>query len=128
MELMKLAALCAICVLPVALLRRRTPEQALLLTAAVLTAVLAKCLAEAAPLLEELRELFQRAGVETAYLSVLLRVTAAALITRFCADLCRDGGSQALASAVETAGAAASLLIALPLLEAVAALLLGYFV
>lgn len=127
MELLKLAALCAICVLPVTLLRRKTPEQALLLTIAILAVVLAECLAEAAPLLEELRGLFQRAGVETAHISVLLRTTAAALVTRFCADLCKDGGSQALASAVETAGAAASLLIALPLLKAVVTLLTGFF-
>lgn len=127
MGLLKLAALCAICVLPVTLLRRKTPEQALLLTIAILAVVLAECLAEAAPLLEELRGLFQRAGVETAHISVLLRTTAAALVTRFCADLCRDGGSQALASAVETAGTAASLLIALPVLEAVVTLLMGYF-
>ena len=127
MELLKLAALCARCVLPVTLLRRKTPEQALMLTIAILAVVLAECLAEAAPLLEELRGLFQRAGVETAHISVLLRTTAAALVTRFCADLCRDGGSQALASAVETAGAAASLLIALPLLKAVVTLLTGFF-
>ena len=127
MGLLKLAALCAICVLPVALLRRKTPEQALLLTIAILAVVLAECLAEAAPLLEELRSLFERAGVETAHISILLRTTAAALVTRFCADLCKDGGSQALASAVETAGAAASLLIALPLLKAVVTLLTGYF-
>ena len=48
-------------------------------------------------------------------------------MTRLCADLCKDGGSQALASAVELAGAAAALLIALPLLGAVTELLLGYF-
>lgn len=127
MGLLKLAALCAICVLPVTLLRRKTPEQALLLTIAILAVVLAECLAEATPLLEELRSLFERAGVETAHISILLRTTAAALVTRFCADLCKDGGSQALASAVETAGAAASLLIALPLLKAVVTLLTGYF-
>ena len=127
MELLKLAGLCVACVLPVVVLRQKTPEQALLLTIAILAVVLAECLAEAAPLLEELRGLFQRAGVETAHISVLLRTTAAALVTRFCADLCKDGGSQALASAVETAGAAASLLIALPLLKAVVTLLTGFF-
>ena len=126
MEILKLAALCAVCVLPVVLLRRKTPEQALLLTAPVLAVVLARCLTLAAPLLEELRLLFGRAGVEAAYLTVLLRTLAAALVTRLCADLCRDGGSQALASAVELAGAAASLVIALPLLEAVVELLLGW--
>ena len=127
MELLRLAGLCAACLTPVVLLRKKTPEQALLLTAAVLAVVLARCLAVAAPLVEEVRALFNRAGVEGVYVSVLLRTVAAALVTRFCADLCRDGGSQALATAVETAGAVAALVIALPLLRAVVDLLLGYF-
>jgi len=127
MELMKVAAFCAACLLPVLTLRKNAPEQAMLLTIAVLAAAAARCLGLAAPLLREVEALFDRAGMETAYVSVLLRTVAAALVTRLCADLCRDGGSQALAAAVETAGAVASLLIALPLLEAVVGLLLGYF-
>lgn len=127
MELLKLAVLCAVCVLPVVLLRKQAPEQALLLTIAILVMAAVRCLSMAAPLLEELRSLLERAGLEAVYLSILLKTTAAALVTRFCADLCKDGGSQALAAAVETAGAVASLAIALPLLHAVAELLLGYF-
>ena len=124
---MKLAGLCVVCLLPVLLLRKSAPEQALLLTIAVLAAVMVQCLNAAAPQLERLRALFTRAGIETAYISVLLRTLAAALVTRLCADLCKDGGSQAMASAVETAGAFTVLLITLPLLEAVVELLLGHF-
>ncbi len=127
MELLKLAALCAVCILPVVLLRKQTPEQALLLTIAILAVAAARCVSLAMPLMDELRALFDRAGIEPIYLSILLRTLAAALVTRLCADLCKDGGSQALASAVETAGAVAALAIAMPLLKAVVELLLGYF-
>ena len=127
MELIRLIGLCVLCLLPVAVLRRSVPEQALLLTLAILTVVMARCLAAAAPVLKELRALFDRAGVDTAHVSILLRALAASLVTRLCADLCSDGGSQALASTVEAAGAAAALLIALPLLKDVVNLLMGYF-
>ena len=127
MELLKLAALCTVCILPVVLLRKQTPEQALLLTIAILAVAAARCVSMALPLMEELRALFDRAGIEPLYLSILLRTLAAALVTRLCADLCKDGGSQALASAVETAGAVAALAIAMPLRKAVIELLLGYF-
>lgn len=127
MEILKLAVLCVACLLPVVLLRKQSPEQALLLTAAILAVVMARCLTLAVPLLEELQALFQQAGVELAYIAILLRVTAAAAVTRFCADLCKDGGSQALASAVEAMGAIAALAIALPLLRAVTELLAGFF-
>ena len=127
MELVKLSALCVACLVPVLLLRRKTPEQALLLTIAILAVAAARCVSLAMPLMDELRALFDRAGIEPLYLSILLRTLAAALVTRLCADLCKDGGSQALASAVETAGAVAALAIAMPLLKAVIELLLGYF-
>ena len=127
MELLRLMGLCALCLLPVMVLRGKNPEQALLLVLAIAAVVLGRVLALAAPLLERLDALFQQAGVESGHVAILLRTVAAALVTRLCGDLCRDGGSQTLGTVVELAGAAAALLIALPLLEAVAQLLLGYF-
>ena len=127
MELLRLMGLCALCLLPVTVLRGKNPEQALLLVLAITAVVLGRVLALTAPLLERLDALFQQAGVESGHVAVLLRTVAAALVTRLCGDLCRDGGSQALGTVVELAGAVASLLIAMPLLEAVARLLLGYF-
>ncbi len=127
MELLRLMGLCALCLLPVMVLRGKNPEQALLLVLAIAAVVLGRVVALAAPLLERLDALFQQAGVESGHVAILLRTVAAALVTRLCGDLCRDGGSQTLGTVVELAGAAAALLIALPLLEAVAQLLLGYF-
>ncbi len=127
MELLRLMGLCALCLLPILVLRKNAPEQALLLVLAIAAVVTARVLALAAPLLEQLRTLFDQAGVDSSHVSILLRTVAAALVSRLCGDLCRDSGSQALGTVVELAGAAAALLISLPLLEAVAGLLMGYF-
>lgn len=127
MELLRLMGLCALCLLPVLVLRKNAPEQALLLVLAIGAVVLARILALTAPLLEQLRTLFDQAGVDSSHVSILLRTVAVALVSRLCGDLCRDSGSQTLGTVVELAGAAAALLIALPLLEAVTGMLLGYF-
>ena len=127
MELLRLMGLCALCLLPILVLRKNAPEQALLLVLAIAAVVTARVLALAAPLLEQLRTLFDQAGVDSSHVSILLRTVAAALVSRLCGDLCRDSGSQALGAVVELAGTAAALLISLPLLEAVAGLLMGYF-
>ena len=119
MELLRLMGLCLACLPAVVLLKKNAPEQAMLLTAAILSL--------AAPLLETLGSLFERAGIESAHVGVLAKTAAAAAVTRLASDLCKDGGSQAMASAVELAGAVVSLVIALPLVEAVAELLLGFF-
>ena len=99
MEALKLMGLCVVCLAPVLLLKKKTPELAPLLTL----------------------------GAEGVHLKVLLRTVGAAMVTRLGADLCRDGGSQALATVVELTGGAAALLIAMPLLEAVVDLRLGFF-
>ena len=126
MELLRLMGLCLACLPAVVLLKKNAPEQALLL-AAILSLALLRCLSLAAPLLETLGSLFERAGIESAHVGVLAKTAAAAAVTRLASDLCKDGGSQAMASAVELAGAVVSLGIALPLVEAVAELLLGFF-
>ncbi len=127
MESLRLIGLCVVILLPLALLKKHSAEQAMLLTLAVTAFVVLRCASVAVPLLDTLETLFERAGIESVYIEILLRTVAASLVTRVCADLCRDGGSQALATLVEIAGTVAVLLISLPLLEAVAELLLGQF-
>lgn len=125
MESLRLIGLCVVVLLPLTLLKKHSAEQAMLLTLAVTVFVVLRCISIAAPLLDTLKTLFERAGIEGAYIAILLRTVAASLVTRICADLCRDGGSQALATLVEIAGTVAVLLISLPIFEAVAKLLLG---
>lgn len=113
--------------LPLAVLKKKSSEQAILLVLAVVLLVVFRCITMAMPLFTMLEDLFLRAGIEVAYIDILLRAVAVSLTSHVGADLCRDGGSQALAAVVEMAGAVAVLLIATPLLEAVTKLLLGYF-
>ena len=124
---MRVIGLCVACLPVVLLVRKAAAEQALLLTFAILLAAVAGVIALAAPAVEEFRALFLRGGIEEMYVDVLLKTVAAVLVTRLGSDLCRDGGSAALAGAVEMAGSASSLIIALPLLREVTDLMLGYF-
>lgn len=48
-----------------------------------------------------------------------------ALVTKLAAALCRDAGEGSLAAFVEVAGAAAAVLVALPLLKMVLQLVMG---
>lgn len=125
MEGLRIAAVC-LALLPVLLLvKRAAPEQALLLSAAVLAAAGLALVGLAAPAVERLRALFDQAGLDSSHTAILLKTLLASIVTRLCADLCRDSGSQALGSAVELAGSLTALLLLLPLLEAVTALLQG---
>lgn len=126
MEGLRIAAVCLACLPVLLLVKKAAPEQALLLTAAVLAAAGLALMGLAAPAVERLRALFDQAGLDSGHTAILLKTLAVSIVTKLCADLCRDGGSQALGTAVELAGALTALLILLPLLEAVTALLQGY--
>ena len=127
MELIRLAFFCVVILLPLALLKKYSAEQAILLTMAVVVLLSIRFISCLTPFLTTLEELFSRAGFERTHIDILFRTVAASLVTHLCADLCRDGGSQTLATLAESAGTVAVLLIAMPLLTAVTELLLGYF-
>ena len=127
MDLIRLAFFCVVILLPLALLKKYSAEQAILLTIAVAVLIGIRFVSVIAPFLTTLEQLLSRAGFDREYIDILFRTVAASLVTHLCADLCRDGGSQTLATLAESAGTVAVILIAMPLLKAVTDLLLGYF-
>ena len=79
--------------------------------------------------IEEVRaladELVELIGLSPAVLAPVLKTVGIAILTRIAAELCRDAGEGGIAAAAETAGAAAAVLTALPLLRAVLSTITG---
>ena len=124
--LCKAVGLCLVTAVGASLLKRDEPVFALLLTlAAALTGggLLLAAASDAAALGDELIAL---TGLSPTLFTPLLKVTAAALITRVASALCADAGQGALARMAETAGAFCALGCALPLLQAVLDLIRGW--
>ena len=120
----QVTALCLVGALLAVVVRRGSPELALLLTLGAAVTVLLFLAEPIAELLAFLTELSERSGVSQELFVPLYKTVAIALVVKVGGDLCRDAGESALAAAVETAGAVCALLTALPLLRAVLDLLL----
>lgn len=118
------AALCVVAALLALVVRRGSPEAALLLTLGAAAAVLLSLAGSLELLLEFLGELVEESGLSRALFVPLYKTVGIALVVKIGGSLCRDAGESALASAVETAGTVCALLVSLPLLRAVLALLL----
>ena len=121
---MQAAALCVIGALLAVVVRRGSPETALLVTLAAAVAVLLFLSSALEELTAFLKELAENSGVSLALFGPLYKTVAIALVVKVGAGLCRDAGESALASVVETAGAVCALLVSLPLLRAVLELLM----
>ena len=120
---MKLAAVAVTAAVLSGVLRKNTPELALLLALAAglwMLALAAGALGAAVALMEELAA---RAGLTDALLEPVLKVVALSILTRLTAELCQSAGEGGLAAFAEAAGTALALAAALPLVRAVAQLM-----
>lgn len=119
----KIAAAAVTAALFGTVVRRGSPELALLLTVTagvwILTAVL-DGLGAAAAMAERLAQLAQ---MDAAVAGPVLKTVVVALVTRITAEICRGAGEGGLAAFVETAGTILALTAALPLMAAVLTIL-----
>ena len=101
-----------------ALLKKHTRELALLLAVAVCGAAALAAVRGVREIWAFLEDLLAAVEISSTLFLPLLKTTGIAVVTRVGADLCRDAGESAVASAVEMAGAMGALLAVLPLMQA----------
>ena len=121
--MMKLTAVGVTAAVLSAVLKRNTPELAMLLALCAglwMLALAAEGLGAAVALM---RELAGQAGLSEALLEPVVKAVALSILTRLTAEICRSAGEGGVAAFVETAGSALSLMAALPLVRAVAQLM-----
>ncbi len=118
------AVLCITAALLALVVRRGSPESALLLTLGAAAAVLLSLAGSLKLLMDFLGRLVEESGLSRELFIPLYKTVGIALVVKLGGSLCRDAGESALSSVVETAGAVCALVAALPLLRAVLALLL----
>ena len=120
---MRLSAVGVTAAVLCAVLRKNTPELALLLGLAAGAGMLflvADALSGAMEVLEELSAL---TGVEDELLRPVVKVVALSLLTRITAEVCRSTGEGGIAAFVEAGGTVLALGVSLPLVRAVVTLM-----
>jgi len=98
------------------LIKKRSPEHAMLLGAAAAVTISAAAVMSGMQIVQLWTEISQSAAISGAVVAPVAKCVALGLITRLSADLCRDSGSAAIASAVELLGCVCALLAASPLM------------
>ncbi|MEG1593526.1 MAG: SpoIIIAC/SpoIIIAD family protein [Oscillibacter sp.] len=125
MELvLQVTGICVVGALLAVVVKKGSPELALLLTLGAAVAVLLFLADAMEELVAFLQELGERSGISSDLFVPLYKTVGIALVVKVGGDLCRDAGESALASVVETAGAVCALLVAVPLMRAVLSLLM----
>ena len=115
--LIKAAVLGAVGSLAALLIKRSNPELSLVLILGVAVVILGLGM----ELLTSVRELVdlaaETAGLSDAILLPVLKCVGIGVIAKLATELCKDAGAGAVGAAVELAGAACALYVAMPLLR-----------
>ena len=120
----RITAGCAAAALLMLVVKKGTPEIAMVLTIAAVALGLLALREPVAALGSLLSSLGEESGLSAVWFTPLYKTVGIALVVRIGADLCRDAGAEALAGVVETAGTVCALAVAAPLLESVMNLML----
>jgi len=122
-SMVKVAAVAVTAAVLGAVLKKNTPELALLLALSAglwMLAAVARGLGAAVALMEELTGL---AGLSEELVEPVVKTVALSILTRLTGEICRSAGESGVAAFVETAGTVLALMVALPLIRAVTVLL-----
>lgn len=124
-DMLRLAAIAVTAALAAAVVRKGAAEVGLILAIAA-GAILLSASMDALSSVRDLMDLLaDTAGLSPAVVAPVIKTTGIAILTRLAAELCRDAKESGIAAFVETAGAAAALCAALPLLETVLTMVSG---
>ena len=125
MELIgQVTAAAVIGVICAAVVKKQTPDVALVVTLCAVALILGLAMSVLEPIRALIDTLGERAGLSAAVLAPVVKTVGVALLTRVCAELCRDANESGIAAAVEIAGGVCALLICLPLFNAVLELIM----
>lgn len=124
MEAMIKAAACGVTAAVLgAVLKKATPELAMLLVLAAGLYILSVAAGGLGTIMDLIEELVQQAGVSEILMEPVLKTVLLSLLTHLTAEICRSAGESGIAAFVETTGAILALAAAIPLVRAVSELM-----
>ena len=70
-------------------------------------------------------ELTKRSGINSEYLSILLKITGIAMLTEFAVSICNDSGESAIANKIDLGGKIIIISISIPIIVALIELIIS---
>ncbi len=120
MEVLQVVGFALVVTVILVVLRHQRPDMAVMLSLAAAAAILFFLVERIWQAIDLLQDLASRAGVRDSYVQILLRVMAIAYLAELGSQVCRDAGEGAMATKLEMAGKILILILAIPIVRALA--------
>lgn len=122
-QFLQSVALVLVAVVLVLVVGKQSRDMGLLLSLGVCCGVCLTAVAFLTPVMEFLREVRSLGGIDSGFLSILLKAAGIAFLAEIASLICTDAGESAMAKAVQILANAAILWLSLPLLKELVSLL-----
>lgn len=101
------------------ILKDRKSDVAILVALSAGILIFTLMLGEIGGIINFLKEISNKAGIDTVYIGIVLKIIAIAYLASFASEICKDAGVSSIGSKVEFAGKIMILGLAIPILMAV---------
>lgn len=120
MDLIKLAVIAVCSSVIIVLLKQHRPEFAVFVQLSCIAVAIAFAVSSLGEITDTVKALVSRSVIDSDYVRLLIKALLTAIVTQITADICRDNDNAAAAGAVELAGRAVIISMALPVIASLA--------
>lgn len=117
--LIKIAAVAVAGAILCLVIKKNSPEMALLLTISLALIAITLAFDVITGVTDFMKSLSETAQISPAVLSIVMKTVGISIVTKLASDVCRDAGQVSVASGIELTGAFTALYISLPLFKTV---------
>lgn len=119
MMILKVISFALVAIFLYLLFKDKRGDLAALILLAAGVVIFIYCISQVSEVVNFLKNIADRAGIDTVYIQIVLKILAIAYLASFASEICKDAGAGSLASKVEFSGKMFILVLAIPILMAV---------
>ena len=118
MDIVKIIGVGLIALIIIVVIRQYKPEFTMYVSIIAGAIILSLVLDKVTGIITLLTNLSKKTGINSEYLSILLKITGIAILTEFAVSICKDAGETAIASKVDLGGKVIIISMSIPIISA----------
>lgn len=118
MDIVKIIGVGLIAIIIIVVIRQYKPEFTMYVSIIAGAIILFLVLDKVTGIITLLTSLSKKTGINSEYLSILLKITGIAILTEFAVSICKDAGETAIASKVDLGGKIIIISMSIPIISA----------
>lgn len=118
MDIVKIIGVGLIALIIIVVIRQYKPEFTMYVSIIAGAIILFLVLDKVTGIITLLTNLSKKTGINSEYLSILLKITGIAILTEFAVSICKDAGETAIASKVDLGGKVIIISMSIPIISA----------